>query len=780
MKLHRPSRWFYKVFFSLSAVVLILIIIISSAVYGNLINAFLEEVEKAGISSMERVKNEIDTRLREMDMIAYHIFKENTLLKPTTIQQSNYNRYAAFKELKQYIYGNYFISDLALFFTDEQEKIYSPEGTYNIDTFFKVKYKFIDWSSRDFVHTVSTINSSRFIPVSPIIVDRLSESNYAAYLYPFENNFGAVLFLIKEKSLRDMVRNILWNYSGQMCILDSSGQCLAYLAEEDNGIGKKALLERILDTDTAVQVSSSIINNEHYSIIQVVSEQTWWKYVLVMPTGKFLNRVNNSRTAFNRIALIVFSLGILLMFLVSLKNYRPLQKLANSLAIKTGKNLVMNTNKEDELSIISLTIDRIVEENQGLTYQLKSKIGLGREQLLINLLSGHINNKKHIIDLLRSSGMSFQHDYFTVLYIIIDDYKNFTKRNEKPLQDLLKIGIINLIEELSLELGCGYGVNLMDERSIAIILNSNYQHYDDIHIRTLLMKTKNYFRVNFAFTLTIGVGGTYEGFEGIHLSFTEAEKAACFRFIKGENHIIFYQNIHTVLDQKEYFTAEQESELIMKLRQGKEKETAEVIKSVTKKIQEKPPSPDECRFICKSLINTVSKTLLEQDIDIAKIPDAMVRTALYKQFETLQDMEHSMLNLCNGICRFIRQQKESKNFKLRDDITRYIEEHYTENTICLELIADEFGMSPSYITRFFKDQTGHTLMAYIDMLRMKKAKDLLLHTDMNLREIIKETGYYTEVSFIRKFKKNEGVPPIKYREISRCTPFNSQLRKKSS
>ena len=80
------------------------------------------------------------------------------------------------------------------------------------------------------------------------------------------------------------------------------------------------------------------------------------------------------------------------------------------------------------------------------------------------------------------------------------------------------------------------------------------------------------------------------------------------------------------------------------------------------------------------------------------------------------------------------------------------------------MIANECNITTSYLVRFFKSETGYTPMQYVDMRRMEIAKNLLINSNLNLKQIVEQSGYIDESNFIRKFKKAENVTPMNYRK----------------
>jgi YesN/AraC family two-component response regulator len=55
-------------------------------------------------------------------------------------------------------------------------------------------------------------------------------------------------------------------------------------------------------------------------------------------------------------------------------------------------------------------------------------------------------------------------------------------------------------------------------------------------------------------------------------------------------------------------------------------------------------------------------------------------------------------------------------------------------------------------------------LEYLQLLRIEKAKKLLMDNSKSLKEIMEKVGFVNEVSLIRVFKKYEGITPGLYRK----------------
>ncbi|HZS71435.1 MAG TPA: helix-turn-helix transcriptional regulator [Candidatus Acidoferrum sp.] len=76
----------------------------------------------------------------------------------------------------------------------------------------------------------------------------------------------------------------------------------------------------------------------------------------------------------------------------------------------------------------------------------------------------------------------------------------------------------------------------------------------------------------------------------------------------------------------------------------------------------------------------------------------------------------------------------------------------------------EFNLSPAYIQRIFKQQTGVRLGAVLAEQRLAKAADLLANSYLSVKEIAHAVGYEHASSFVRAFQRRFTQPPGSYRQ----------------
>lgn len=92
----------------------------------------------------------------------------------------------------------------------------------------------------------------------------------------------------------------------------------------------------------------------------------------------------------------------------------------------------------------------------------------------------------------------------------------------------------------------------------------------------------------------------------------------------------------------------------------------------------------------------------------------------------------------------------------------HIHEHYGE-PISLTQIATAIGISKEYLARCFHQETGMTLVTYLNRYRIDQAKACIAAGETNLSDIALKVGFASEPYFSRVFRQEVGMSPSEYR-----------------
>ena len=102
--------------------------------------------------------------------------------------------------------------------------------------------------------------------------------------------------------------------------------------------------------------------------------------------------------------------------------------------------------------------------------------------------------------------------------------------------------------------------------------------------------------------------------------------------------------------------------------------------------------------------------------------------------------------------------------KLKEKILNYLDENFTNRELSQQQVADYFEISAYSLSKMFSGQIGTGFVDYINGKRIEYAKELLLTTEKNVKEIAVMAGFAGSTYFTAIFKKYTGKTPVEFRD----------------
>lgn len=94
---------------------------------------------------------------------------------------------------------------------------------------------------------------------------------------------------------------------------------------------------------------------------------------------------------------------------------------------------------------------------------------------------------------------------------------------------------------------------------------------------------------------------------------------------------------------------------------------------------------------------------------------------------------------------------------------KYIEANYSLNHLNLDRVAEKLNLSPSYLSKLLKQETGLSFIDYLTNVRIKRAIDIMGNPTMKIYQVAEFVGYNNQHYFCKAFKKVMGFSPTEYR-----------------
>ena len=217
--------------------------------------------------------------------------------------------------------------------------------------------------------------------------------------------------------------------------------------------------------------------------------------------------------------------------------------------------------------------------------------------------------------------------------------------------------------------------------------------------------------------------------------------------------------------QSWYYPIEISAKLLHFITTGNKDQTADMFALIHRENIEERSLPLPLRnMLLSDLKNTLFKArfqvLPSQSEEMAaKLKKLDER--LYSPTPTFAQLEDDALCLCEF---FVKVSSPSTPIP---DVERYLQENYTDPSLCLSKVGDRFNISDTYLSHMFKEKTGQNFSVYLERLRMNEAARRLTSGDCNLTALYADLGYTNPTSFRRAFKKYYGMTPSEMRDQPR-------------
>ena len=134
----------------------------------------------------------------------------------------------------------------------------------------------------------------------------------------------------------------------------------------------------------------------------------------------------------------------------------------------------------------------------------------------------------------------------------------------------------------------------------------------------------------------------------------------------------------------------------------------------------------------------------------------------FSHFDVLGQLFQSWIDDINGYFSTLVDGRHDSNSRLIGQARAYLDEHYAED-VSLSVLAERYGVSYSHLSKLFHDYSGLTFREYLLTLRIDRAAELLLSTDMPVKRVAFESGFRDTGYFIRQFKRKRGLTPVNFR-----------------
>ncbi|WP_223285275.1 response regulator [Paenibacillus sp. PL91] len=269
------------------------------------------------------------------------------------------------------------------------------------------------------------------------------------------------------------------------------------------------------------------------------------------------------------------------------------------------------------------------------------------------------------------------------------------------------------------------------------------------------------------FTISIGIGQEANQVRELPKSYQQALSALSYHFYTGGNGA-FSSTFGTQASSAGWvYSVESENEFLFGFRSGNRDKTLQWLDTVFGEMQSLAvlPEPSDVEHLFHGLSLRMLNVLLE------KLPreqivefESKVKEARSESRASLLEYRKWLSELCDIGCRLIDKERASESQKIIYRSIDYIKANLSQD-LTLEHCARQANLSWGYYSNLFKKVSGTTFQQFVTQAKIERAKSMLID-DYQVQEIAQELGYEHRRYFSEVFKKQTGLTPTEFKEIS--------------
>lgn len=764
--------WLLSYFF-----ILLLPIFISSLIYAKSVEIVKDEINLTNKALLKQVQQTVDNQIQDIMKLAWQI-NQNSRLQTAMYSKTNldadqrYLLYQISTDLRSYQTLNS-VLDYAYIYLKNKDMIVSYNSYSNAQDFYNFNHSDEKITYEDWYNLINNCNKIQYVPIESISeVD--SDSNFPhksiAYFQPlpigYNNDPSATLvILIDEQKIRKTLKEISLVKNGDLYIIDENNNLMS-TTNELQTLPKEINYGVINDDDNSIHLT---INNSEMDFSCITSKFLKWKYISVIPENVFMAKVTYIKKLALTSIFVCIILGSIMSYIFSKKNYDPIKKLINKLTKIIG---IDKSKIKNEFNYIETTIDNTLNEKNAINDKLIKQNKVLKYNFLSRLIKGRIDTSIPINESLISFGISFDKEFFSIMLFYVEDYEEFfnktiytdTTMDEKL--SLIEFIFSNVVEDI---VGKNNQVFVVEvDNTLCCLLNFNSPNREDAksELVKIAREAQNFIQDKLHIYFSAAISDIHKNITSINSAYEEALEAMEYKMVMGYSTIISYNSIK-VTGNKYSYSLETEKQLVNFIKAG-ELENSQAI--VNKIFDENFSNNYLSVEMTKCLMFDIASTLVKTIGEVSNNRETPFVEEIYPierltKCETIMDMKTELISILKSICCYVNKNKKKHNITLRDEIMQYVINNYSLVDLDVSMIADKFNLNQSYLSTFFKESSGQGLLDYINRIRIENAKLFLKEKDESITDIAAKVGYYNSNTFIRTFKKYEGVTPGKFKEL---------------
>lgn len=580
---------------------------------------------------------------------------------------------------------------------------------------------------------------------------------------------GVMAVNIKESVLHDMVAAVYEDSKiGHLFILDAEGNVVTHDDKSQiyRNMKNVPYIRQILSAEGSGTATVKLEGADQ-SVFYRTSGYTGWKLVSVVPQAQIYKPLQVTRNLLIAFAVGMLAFALAVLIYVNRWTFKPIDRLIGRVsdAYHARRPPLQGEGASSQgLDYLEKVFERMMLDREDLERHARDSKPVMKWRLMMDLLMGYRTEYRSVSHQLAFVGARLYPERYLVCTAEIGKEGEAVSSRDEALYTFV---FCNVAEELINAEHAGFAIDLGGGSAVVLFSfaegDSEQNHVHALAILELILDVVN---KQFGLIATVGVGRSYREMKDIPVSYDESKKALHYKLLFGRHAVISVENVQPP-DSQEYYRISLKAEPIAEAL--KMTDAARIRSCLETLFAEAVGSGLPPEFIYQLSFDVIMKSLQTAGaigIELETQTDSLDRIyAKLRQCENWKEAEQLVLSVLEQLSAQIELKRSSrgKNDAIERMLT-YIQEHYRENDLSLDRLADEFQLSPTYVSKLFKEHTESNFIDHLIEIRINASKELLADPDRKVNKIGEAVGYANTGSFLRTFKKYTGMTPTEYRD----------------
>ncbi|MBO9607990.1 MAG: helix-turn-helix domain-containing protein [Paenibacillaceae bacterium] len=586
-------------------------------------------------------------------------------------------------------------------------------------------------------------------------------------VFKSSNEDNLVVFNLDAQLVYDnIVKKLDGKTSGSFSVYSKGRKMMLYDRDDKLAVSADRELRESALLEGTGQETEIRLDNYRLMATSATSARLGWTFVSLTDLDVLYTSINNLRGIMMTVGLLLFVATALLAFLTSRHIYNPIRHLLHFVASNRGASSASaGKSQVGELKTIRNGLMEAYEDRKSLQVRLKESLPAYREKFLHTLIKAGTYSKEEISERMRFLEIDFGLQGIALLMIMAEEPQG--RRTDVEWRNMIKLRAIETIERIVAIPGQpGALLVELGEETVALLVNCREERFKESF--ALAERIRSGIREEIGLNCSVGIGTYCREITEVPRAYEEAAEALGYRDMTGQGDVIYIEDVRPENGHGFYYPKDKEEALQHYIKTGDKSEARRVLNEMLGGAAQGQGGKAQFRQaqqLWMRLLVGLMDTAAHYKLDLQKTMQA--KHNLYAELQQKSDFDDICAwfsAIVDTMTDSIGEAQEERSSRHVQEVLAIIERDCGDN-VSLSQIAERLGLSPSYLSRSFKEKTGQTFMAYLTAVRIEKSKSLLLGSDLMVKDICERLGYVKVNYFIKLFKECTGTTPGEFRKM---------------